>query len=308
MTTIVFVFVAILLILIIAGPIGWILGRIRRLLWIKTARYKHQKDSLVVAQYAPPNDLSAAEIAYLYDRTFGEQELLASLFSLEQHGKLRLEKVKSTDTANFKVVPLSKGTEKDLSSFNQELILSIRAMQHQDWLSIKKDNNLWENGFERYLERDLQAKDLILLPDDLHRQKIITLFIGVLLAFLATFGSFWVNGESLDIRSENQFEVLGGQIYTFVLLVLMAIETALLYAALRFATAMFCRGSNTVQGTALLSKLWPEIEGYRQYVQQVELDNVVFDNENSQQSTIQTVLPYAIALNLTTRWENRFTG
>lgn len=307
MPTIVFVFVAILLILIIAGPVGWILGRIRRLLWIKAARHRNQKDALVVAQYDPPNNLSAAEIAYLYDRTFGEQELLASLFSLEQRGKLRLEKVKSTDTANFTVASRSKGTEKDLSSFDQELILLINIIEKKDWLSIKRDSSIWENGFEIYLERDLQAKGLILLPDDLHRQKVITLFVGVFLAFCGTFGSFWIAGESLGIGSQDQFEVLGGQIHTFVLLVLMAIETALLYAALRFATAMFCRGSNTVQGTALLSKLWPEIEGYRQYVKQVELDNVVFENENSQQTAMQTVLPYAIALNLTTSWEARFT-
>lgn len=58
--------------------------------------------------------------------------------------------------------------------------------------------------------------------------------------------------------------------------------------------------------TPLLAKVWPQIEGFCEFVKVVELDRIKFTNQDTQGEYQHALLPYAIALNLPTHWQNRF--
>ncbi len=61
------------------------------------------------------------------------------------------------------------------------------------------------------------------------------------------------------------------------------------------------------KGTAQLRSLWPRLAGFREYLQVVEQDRLRFDNAHLRTATRNHTLAYAVALHISTRWEDRFT-
>jgi hypothetical protein len=59
--------------------------------------------------------------------------------------------------------------------------------------------------------------------------------------------------------------------------------------------------------TKKFKQIWPEIEGYRDYIRQVEVDELKFESEELKTSSKNKALPYAIALELNTEWQKRFS-
>src|SRR5262245_39223895 len=84
-----------------APLIAWVVGRLQRRLWIKHSRKILGWNDTIVAQYQKPANLKPAEIAYLYDQSFGEEELLATLFDLEKRGKVKLLVVHKSLATDF---------------------------------------------------------------------------------------------------------------------------------------------------------------------------------------------------------------
>lgn len=58
--------------------------------------------------------------------------------------------------------------------------------------------------------------------------------------------------------------------------------------------------------TEKLKTPWPQIEGFREYVRQVDLDEIQFESSKLKMVSKNKNLPYAIALGLNTEWESRF--
>jgi hypothetical protein len=52
--------------------------------------------------------------------------------------------------------------------------------------------------------------------------------------------------------------------------------------------------------------IWPKLEGYKEYVKQVDLDQIQYESDELKIATKNTALPYAIIYGLKTDWENRF--
>ncbi len=61
---------------------------------------------------------------------------------------------------------------------------------------------------------------------------------------------------------------------------------------------------NTRQARAL----WPELEGYKLYLEQVDLDNIQFESTDRGANPVTKTLPYAIIFGLDTRWQARLQG
>lgn len=318
-------------------PLCWVVGRIVCWFWMRAGRKIQKGRQTVIAQYEAPKALSPAEVAYLYDRTFGEEELLATLFDLEQRGKLELLPVPG-EAGNFRVAVLCKGTEPDLTDYESDIILGcLHPTTEPTWTALRTDTVLWDNSFETALEHSLQARGLLNADGDGERA------VQWLLAGIALILSFIVlcvpvrpfdapritdifsvkpqpfvsidesgNAQNRTIVSSSTAENLDGfarldaQVTLFFLCVVCLVQAALLYWSLRLSRGLYLRALNMEHGTKALRMLWPELDGYRLFLQEVELDRIHFSNESDHQIALNTALPYAVALNLTTHWQDRF--
>ena len=55
-------------------------------------------------------------------------------------------------------------------------------------------------------------------------------------------------------------------------------------------------------GSVKLKQVWPEIEGYRYYIEVVDADQLKFESENTKGLAKNKALPYAVALGINTNW------
>lgn len=318
-------------------PLCWVAGRIVRWFWMRAGRKIQKGRQTVVAQYEAPAGLRPAEVAYLYDRTFGEEELLATLFDLERREKVKLSPIEG-EKGNFRVTVLCKGTEPDLIDYESDILLScLHPTTEATWAALRTDTVLWDNPFESALEHSLQKKGLLNAEGDGERTvRWVLAGIAVLLSFVVLcipvrpFDSpritdiFSANPQpfvSIDKAGDAQnrtivssstardldgFARLDAQVTLFFLCVVCLVQAALLYWSLRVSRGLYLRALNMEHGTKALRTLWPELDGYRLFLRQVELDRIHFANESDHQLVLDSALPYAVALNLTTRWQDRF--
>lgn len=287
----------------------------------------------IIAQYEAPTGLTPAEVAYLYDCTFGEEELLATLFDLESRGKLKLTPVKG-EGKNFHIQALCKGNDPDLAAYESDIVIScITSPTESTWSTLRTDTVLWDNSFEATLESVLQDKGLLDLDRDKERKARWTLLgIALVLSFVVLWlpvrpfnaprisDAFWLGSQPpavedlsgehsivLSSRStDDPFAQLDAQVALFFIGMLCLVQAALLYWSLRVTRSVYLRALNMERGTKALRTLWPELDGYRLFLQQVELGRIRFANESDHQQALNQALPYAVALNLTTRWQDRF--
>ncbi len=56
--------------------------------------------------------------------------------------------------------------------------------------------------------------------------------------------------------------------------------------------------------TEKLEKLWPQLVGFRQYIQLVEADKLAFHSSHLETMSKNDILPYAVALGYVKNWRN----
>lgn len=301
-----------------------------------------QGHQTVVAQYEVPARLSPAEIAYLYDRTFGQEELLATLLDLELRGKVRLSPIKG-EKRNFRIDVLCKGNEPDLASHESDILLTAKHLNPEPtWDVLRTSNILFDNSFEKTLELSLENIGLLAPKQNQKFVHRILMTTALLLSFSLLFipvrpfnaptitdiillkpaavqteqappdvlhKDFFqqrVIGTGSD--SSDEFVQLDRQIGIVFIAMICFVLAFILYRLLRLSYAVFLRATNMEGGTKALGLLWPELEGYRIFLKQVELDRIRFENASDRQLVLNKTAPYAVALNLTTRWQDRFPG
>ena len=60
--------------------------------------------------------------------------------------------------------------------------------------------------------------------------------------------------------------------------------------------------------TSDVRKVWPELEGYRLFLKQVEIDNAEFATKtNDIEAAVDASLPYTIVFSFNSNWQNVFT-
>jgi Predicted membrane protein (DUF2207) len=303
----------IVIVVLLAMPIGWFLGR--GVSWVRmqqsTRRWRRQ--SIVYAAYEAPNNLSPAEVAFLYDRRFGEQELLAMLFDLELRQKITLKTLPDHyGEVDFHIRVISEPMADDLRVFEQELLVSLIAFgATASWHAVKADNSIWKSTIEHTLEEALIEKGYLQPETSFWQKSSLYLCVGALLAVLTVvLPAILAN----DMQTPRSSAALFGDTYAdlrhdmavFVVFMLWTAATAVYAFSSYVGISAFRRAMNVQKGTRLLRSIWPQIEGFRQYLVVVEQDRIAFENKTAREAARQSALAYAVGLNLTTRWEARF--
>ena len=59
-------------------------------------------------------------------------------------------------------------------------------------------------------------------------------------------------------------------------------------------------------GTKRLRRTWPDIEGYRMYIKQAQLNRLNFASEELRIKALERDFAYAVALRMKVDWKSRF--
>lgn len=291
-----------------AAPLGWLIGRLVRKLWVFLERVHWSRHNVIYAEYESPNGLKPGEIAYLYDRVFGEQELLATLFDLELRKKVELSTLSSNRSGpDFKIQAHCEVVDTELLNFEQEVIATIKSYsQNATWSLLKTDTAVWDSSIELELQTGLQQKGYIksassrinaYLKYFLIGAAISSLFI-ILPLFIENTGNIATPGDTLVDLQRDLAIFTGGMLWL--------IASALYGIAAYFGFSAYYNALDVGKGTQYLRKLWPHMVGFREYLRVVEQDRIQFENSTLKYQARQKALPHAVALNLTTRWQERF--
>ncbi len=73
---------------------------------------RNKRASTIVAQYDPPRGLAPAEVGLLYDMRCGQNEIMATLFDLEQRGIVRIIDARSVATPTKRRMRTSLSTKR----------------------------------------------------------------------------------------------------------------------------------------------------------------------------------------------------
>lgn len=276
--------------------VAWSLGLVVRSANTRHRRAQRSNKQTIIAAYTPPPDVSPAELAYLYDQAVGSPEYLATVFDLENRQYLQL---RSEGRGRF-VAVATKQPITNLQAFEAYVyadaqLHSFDSKSYDSWIE-----RYWGSQFEYLLQKQLENRGLLLASRRVSRSWNITRVVVV--AFAALWGFFCVKfGASIDTFEE--LDTFLGSIMTVTVVVVVACA---LLPFLRFAFLVYERASRIAHSTSQLDALWPAIEGYKTYVEVVDLDEIQFANEHEKEKAQNEVAAYAVALNLTTLWERRF--
>jgi hypothetical protein len=296
-------------IILVSIPIGWISGIIVKKLMISNSQLSIKSQNTIYSEYNPPLNLKPAEIAFLYDKSFGKEELLATLFNLEQRGMVNLSKVNPViSDSNFRIILNTEPMNKKLDEFEQEILLSIKSLKSDNtWSNLRNDTEIWDSAIENKIEFALSAKGLFLYPAS--RSETVKKFfiIGGIIAFLCMFLiTTFFNITVLDTSSTDVYKDLKNDITIFVIFIYWLLLSCVFGIATYYGMSSYRNALDISKGTLLLKKIWPHIEGFKEYLEVVEQDKIKFENETLKVDARQHALPYAVALGMRTNWESRF--
>lgn len=291
----------------VALPLGWLLGVLVRIVRVHNQRHTWLRSNTIYAEYESPGNLRPGEVAYLYDQSFGTDELLATLFDLEARGKVRLTPLPGPDV-NFGIHAVGKPIDDSLKLFEQEALAAIAGHKTGiTWQDLKADTTIWDSAIESQLKRDLQGQDYVQAQSQPMNTALPFLIGGGLIA-LASVVIPVISTEPKSPASTmpDDFAGLRHDMDVFTLACLW------LGAALLYACALYCimsayrHAMDMGKGTGKLRQLWPRLAGFREYLQVVEQDRLQFENTSLRAAALDHTLAYAVALGLSTRWEDRF--
>jgi hypothetical protein len=260
--------------------------------------------NVVVAEYEPPEKLSPAEIGYLFDNKLNIEEVFATIVSLEQQGLITTTEkdekliLSNVEPVNSNLSEFDKSIINQFKNSNDINIGPLRIERSPVALRTIKDNQVIDykllknlvRGSENVLRDGLRTKGYLKSV----KEQIKSLLIR-LIPFM--FGLMCLTIYSFHPKSIG--ETIGLTIFL------------LFFAPFYFVVAVFLLNSyqkiagDPWSGTQKLKDLWPEIEGYRQYIKAVEEDRLKFESENTKGIIKNKILPYGIALGFNTGWKNK---
>lgn len=253
----------------------------------KAHRHKKLSSSTVVTEYLPPEGLSPAEIGYLFDTKIGKKEFIATLLHLEQRGLIVFEHIQ---LGGIHVSRTHYFDNQPLKPHEQFVLDSLPEQRNLQLLSLKK-----LAGFKAAVAQSLQNQGLIQSKSDMTRYYIKR--------FLYTY--LIINAFLLYAFTEST----EGNPFLVALIVAIVLFAFFPFFAGLALLATFIYGKIVGYPGLIpkkLKRLWPSIEGFKDYVQKVELDRIQFESEQLKEKSKNTALPYAVALNMDTSWQDRF--
>lgn len=299
------VFILPIAILLFSIPIGWICGKAVRKIKILTFHKEISGQTTITSEYEAPDGLCPAEIAYLYDKSFGEQELLATLFDLENRKCLQLTPSRDGNI-NFKITVTGDTKSSKLNDFEKEVLFTLSSYEEESsWDVLKADSAIWDSNIELKLEMELIKKGYLLMPNP-KMTKIKYLSIGLIISAGVILIIKNIYGIGSDYDPTNVYSDLNRLSDNYVFIA-MGVYGAVIYSlAAYYGISAYYNALDFGKGTSKLKYIWPKLEGFKEYLEVVEQDRIEFENSSLKEHARQSALPYATALNLTTRWQERF--
>lgn len=252
----------------------------------KRIRRKYLNLSAINAEYDPPLGLSPAEIGYLFDSKIGNKELVATILDLEQRKILKIDKTYENTLNIYKI----SDNYKDLKLHEQLIIDNLSVFKN-----IEITSHVILLDFNKVVRRSLTNNGYISPKISFIGYfigKTLVIYISIVVALIIYF----------------VFLTKGDLIFLVTLSILVFVLGFPLFLAFALVSAYI---NNLVSGHSGLwnqkaRSIWPDIEGYREYVRQVELDELQFESEKLKIKSKNKTLPYAVALGLNTKWQERF--
>lgn len=254
------------------------------------------RSSTIVTMYESPSGLTPAEIGYIYDASLKTHEFVATVFDLEYKNIIKINEQGqlSLDSVNTQSQPLEA---------HEKLI--IRLIVSGDYKSVLQDLSIVNNQlFKQEVSRSLVNKGLI---REHFYQRV---FFGTLKMIRNVFFFY----SSLIILSTVSLLFVSPLSVGEVLLmcVISLIAFTLLYTPLYIAlgvalTFIYVKldGMRWI-GTTRLRQTWPDIEGYRMYIKQAQLNRLNFASEELRIKALEKDFSYAVVLRLKVDWRTRF--
>lgn len=245
------------------------------------SKYGHRKNRLmqnvVITEYEPPEGMSPAEIGYLFDSDFDQKEVLATLIDLEQ----------------------------------KKLIITDRADPHKITLAIETgEASATLKEHEHFILKNL-ASDASFDP---YRKRSLSTFKGAVKNSLSKAGYIKSQKENINYYVQRTAIAYLAIIAVTTLISIATSDSGVLPVIIFMAIISvlgfpFVLGLAVIAGfiynkivgqpglwTKKLKRIWPQIEGYREYVRQVELNRLRFESKESEARIRNEALPYAVAL------------
>jgi Predicted membrane protein (DUF2207) C-terminal domain len=250
---------------------------------VTSSRYrKHlfKSGQSVIAEYTAPDNLTPAEIGYLFHFNSHITEVYGTAFDLERRGYVTITRlqnglqitVKNTDPAGLKGHEVMMITEFKNSgvltpTYGRQLLL---AFSQSVRLQLEQAGYLKGSVFIHYLRAVIWA---IVLMD--------LVFPGVLLLISHSLG-------------------------TITIVLFFAVTFGIcVYAPAAFVLAwLYTRlAGHAWMGSVKMKTLWPQILGFRSYIKLAELGQIQYNSNDLKAACTNYAFPYAVALGFNTNWQ-----
>lgn len=257
--------------------------------------YRWQRRSVVIAEYNPPMGLNAAELGYLFDRKFGDNELLATLVSMAQKGAVTID----TADADWLVTPVAAVAE--LDDVEQAVLFNLFEMSDASrrWSELSSHlsaHQPLQQNFEAAVLGTLASKGLVnstgtSVTESLEQGTAISISLLVTVATVIL-PTYFINLNAQSSQLGNGFSQIDVLVVSLLLLPFYIMVWYLLYLYSNLVAYTYYHSAGLPIGaTQLLRDDWREIAGYREYLMTTERDR----HMNSAQLT-DPIVPYLIAL------------
>lgn len=249
----------------------------------------------IVALYEAPAKLTPAEIGYIYDAKLSSRELAATIFDLEYRNALHIDatgRLTLKDVSTLRMKPHEAYT---LSLIQSNILTSIT--QPIDTVAVRAFRKSVRQGLvmQQYMHKNYTS-GLIVQAFKISRYVFFTsTAIFILYASIMQYPpdtQLWV------ILTVDAGVIVALTILFFPLYISLGLLMTWLYIKLD--------GTHWI-GTKPLQEIWPEIEGYRMYIKQAQLNRLNFVSEELRSKASERDFAYALALGMKLDWRARFT-
>jgi|GEM_PF-3347149 len=257
----------------------WFCAKLRALSERRRLSARHT----VIAEYESPKQLSAAELGYIIDAAFGNNELLATIVQLYGKGVVQLHLLGND---NFMITPNAedKGTVDDAEASVLGYLRSLPS-GGADWKQLKSavsDVAGQQADFEDAVLGSLVEKGFLYpgsLAGQLFRKRIVSVLV-------ATFGTFaaglpiylWGQTQVSESGMAAAFVGIDKGVGVLLYLPVLALIWLLGLAYINLLTLIYTQRNGTPTGaTEQLRKLWPDVAGYRLFLQETEFVRLQHD-------------------------------
>jgi len=274
--------------LLASGGLVWLLAYYART-WLRIGR--DPRKGTIVPLFSPPDDLSPAALRYVLRRSFDDRTVAAALVALGVKGKVRLvEEDGGFFGSDKKRIDKASDDTADLAAeearlFNGLFIagdsIELKQKNHSLFSTVRDDAEkaLKAQFGERYYRPNLG-------PSTMGCLRFALLAIGLLVALVV-----------IGMLVDGVGPVTAFQLSSKAPMILLALAVPVVIFA------FLLLGAPTREGRAMMDR----IEGFKHYLSVTEAER--FDRMQAPQETLtlfEKYLPYAIALDVETRWAERF--